>query len=55
MSRTPKDESLDQGEPPASIFVGFAPDPLNTRTVYWEAHAFMYLIDAQADFDGEIH
>jgi hypothetical protein len=55
MSRTAKDEALDRGEPPTCVYVGFAPDPLNTRVVYWEPHAFMYSQDAHADFDGEVY
>jgi hypothetical protein len=54
MSRTSKDLALDKGIPPERIFVGFAPDPLNTRVVYWLPSAFMYRVDAEADFDGKV-
>lgn len=54
MSRTPKDEGLDRGQPPAELFVVFAPDPLNTRVVYWVPRAFMYACDTAADF-GEVY
>lgn len=52
MSRTKQDEDLDRGEAPESLFVGFAPDPLNTRVVYWVPHAFMAAIDT-CDFEGD--
>ena len=55
MSRTKKDEGLDRGEAPERLFVGFVLDPLNTSVVYWVPRAFMYLMDAQADFDGDVY
>ena len=55
MSETPKDKALAKGKPPRRIFVSFARDPLNPGRDYFEAHAWLYQMDAEADSNEPIY